>query len=751
MNRRMTVLTWTLLLALALLPMAAWSGSNEPSNLTAGDPALTLAPRIPAFDAWLKATGERPPDFSKLKPIPGLPPLLQFADGRPIKTREDWEARRAELRDLLEEWIYGHAPKVAPPAFKAEVLKETRFPAAIDREVRLTFDCPKPVTFVVHVLLPTTAQGPFPIFMTQWNHREWALMAVARGYIACYYPGADVNDETPQFAAAYPQADWRLLRQRAWMCSRVLDYLVTLPQADRARVALTGHSRNGKQSLLAAAFDERITAVISSSAGSGGSVPWRFSSDLYFNESVEVMTRYTPASFWFTPRLRFFVGREQYLPIDNHALLGLIAPRACLISDALYDPCGQILGGEQEYLAGREVYRFLGHPEALRILYRPSNHETLAKDIENYFDWSDTAFGRMHRVFPEDLVHVFDWKAWRAKQDESKLAPPRGADLPAKIRWGLGEAPALTSTPGSTYGVLPPHMQALVARQPELTSSSAIARESFCFGEYVAGDIYYPSKSKGPLPVILWLHPLNTCFGYNAQQNMGEKFYFAMARKGFLVVAFDQVGCGLRQLEKPLFYQRYPQWSLMGKMVRDAQAALDALLSGSPTPDGKGLRHAWLKIPAIDPTRVTAIGYGMGAQVALYAAVLDSRITAVASFCGFTPMRTDDAAKPTGGLRRLWELYALQPRLGLFDGRESELPYDYDDVLKLVAPRPCLVVAPLYDREADAADVKRCVESARPAWRESGRQDALTLLQPADFNRFQTPQHKLLLDWLGVK
>jgi len=134
--------------------------------------------------------------------------------------------------------------------------------------------------------------------------------------------------------------------------------------------------------------------------------------------------------------------------------------------------------------------------------------------------------------------------------------------------------------------------------------------------------------------------------------------------------------------------------------------------------------------------------------VALYAAALDDRIAGVASFCGFTPLRTDTDAKPTGGIRRLWELHGLQPRLGMYDGRESELPYDFEDVLALVAPRPCLIVAPAHDRDADPADVNRCVEKVQPAWQSRGAGKRLTYVTPNDYNRFQADQQEIFVKWL---
>ncbi len=132
-------------------------------------------------------------------------------------------------------------------------------------------------------------------------------------------------------------------------------------------------------------------------------------------------------------------------------------------------------------------------------------------------------------------------------------------------------------------------------------------------------------------------------------------------------------------------------------------------------------------------------------MVALYAAALDKRLSGASSFCGFTPMRTDTAEKTTGGTERLWKWHALQPRLGLYGGRESDIPYDFEDILSLIAPRPVQIVSPVYDREADVDDIAACVEKAR---RGRGKDWLVEHLVPEDYNRFQSPQHAILLDWL---
>lgn len=96
-------------------------------------------------------------------------------------------------------------------------------------------------------------------------------------------------------------------------------------------------------------------------------------------------------------------------------------------------------------------------------------------------------------------------------------------------------------------------------------------------------------------------------------------------------------------------------------------------------------------IPSVDAKRVLMAGYSLGGNVALHTASLDDRVTHVAAFAAFTPFRTDSNDRPTLGLRRLYDLHALLPRLGLFADQPSAVPYDYDELLASLAPRPLLL------------------------------------------------------------
>ena len=124
----------------------------------------------------------------------------------------------------------------------------------------------------------------------------------------------------------------------------------------------------------------------------------------------------------------------------------------------------------------------------------------------------------------------------------------------------------------------------------------------------------------------------------------------------------------------------------------------------------------WPRSPTIrwsTPKSIYLFGYGLGGTVALYTAALEPKVAGVVCVAGFTPMRTDTAATGTGGIARFAIDRPLLPRLGFFIGSESKIPYDFDDILASIAPRPVYVVNPLYDRGANFQDVHAALGEAR--------------------------------------
>ncbi|MCF7853568.1 MAG: alpha/beta fold hydrolase [Candidatus Pacebacteria bacterium] len=707
----------------------------------------SIYPELEWFSEWERKSGERMPDLSQFRSIPDLPPLLEFYDGRPVRNIDDWREREKEIKHLLCNYLLGSFPHGIPALSDVRTIGSRHAPGAKVIRLRLVFDTPNNAGMEIEVLKPD-GKGPFPVFMTQTNHRRWGLIALSRGYLTCIYPGCDIDDQTGEFKKAYPDCDWGLIARRAWLGSRALDYVLTLPEADCERVAITGHSRNGKQAIIAAAFDPRIKAVVSSSSGSGGACPYRLVSESAFEESVEFTTRLCPE--WFHPRLRYFTGHEDLLPIDCHCLLGLIAPRHCLLSTAMNDGCETSYAIERSCVAAREVYRFLGQTNNIGIRWRHGGHDTCAEDIQSYLDFFDKAFGLDDTFsFSPEPFHLFDWNQWRDKQDESTLAIPEAKnwDVKRRVCWGLGEFPPETDVPGEfSYGIEAPHKSALMRR--ETGNELDILRTPVTFGGYIAANLYHCPGFEGHRPVVVWFHPYSYSTGYVGAYMVGERIYERLAQLGYVVMAYDQIGFGTRVEEGGSFYKRYPKWSRLGKMVADARGALDFLVSDRNMLVDRDIQ-AVSRLPEFDRQRILAVGYSLGGMVALYAAALDQRIAGVASFCGITPLGTDNRGGNAEALARLWKWHAIQPKLGICDGVNKQVPYDFDDILTLVAPRPCLVYSALHDRESNAEAVARCLDTARQSWKSTGAENLLQHCGVDDYNRFQTRQLDILEQWLA--
>ena len=696
---------------------------------------------------------------------PDLPPLLEFLDGTPVRTLDDFGRRKDEIRDLFETYFFGTFPEKPPELLAAEVVDEKRAEdGSIRRRVKLTFDTPNKASMEIRVWIPK-GEGPFPLLLTQPRFYQifWAEDAVKRGYIACLYPGLDVHHHEAEypgyenvwktFQREYPEATWQSsLAIQAWLAGRTLDYLLDPKYAyDVAprQVGIVGFSRYGKQSLYAAALDERITAVVARSAGTPAAVGYRFAGRHTFSESL---ADFPPA--WAKASLREFHGRENELPIEGHGLLALIAPRRVMLHTAYNDDSDPTFGAERTYLEGRTVYRFLGKPENLRLVYRRGSHESgpapdyvTPEHRKQNLDWFDLSFGRgtaRQEDFPEVLLHQFDWEAWRANQPEETLRCPfsgdatNAADRKSRVRWLLGRPPERIDWDGK-YTFLTPEESAVMSHDRWAVPNTT--RMPVSFGENVRGNLYFNPNVKEPAAAVIWLHPFSYAGGYNEGYGVeGTTVYHRLAAEGYVVLAFDQCGFGTRLLEGPDFYERYPAWSRLGRMIHDVRAAVDFLI------DGRGAAQG--KMPTIPKDRVFVLGYALGGMVGIHATALDERVAGVACFCGFTPLRTDTPDRPTGGLKRLWKWHALLPRLGLFEGDQRRIPYDYDDLLALIAPRSCLVYAPRRDRFADFAEVGSCLDEARKGWAADGCAETLTVRTPDDINRFQSAQQALFLEWL---
>ncbi len=335
----------------------------------------------------------------------------------------------------------------APDNLRAVVTGEHRENSILVRDVRLEFGPDHRGSLRLQLLIPP-GDGPRPVFLTNHNRkRPWAATAVARGYIGVMYRAADpvygLEDDSDKLIELYPDYDFSCLARWAWSASRAVDYLYTLPEVDRRSIAISGHSRNAKQAVIAGAFDERITAVVPSSGNTGEGNPWRYTSDPFVVESIEQITTVFP--HWFHPRLRFFAGREDKLPFDQNSVLALIAPRPLLLTCSYTEDQGSDFGFEQNFQSSSRVSTASSEREdKVGLRLRAGPHPTTAGDIEAYLDFLDFAFGRRRNAAPEPtFIFGYTFENWKAEAG-SRPQAFHGGDA---LRWALGPEPPQTPFP----------------------------------------------------------------------------------------------------------------------------------------------------------------------------------------------------------------------------------------------------------------------------------------------------------------
>ncbi len=394
-----------------------------------------------------------------------LPDPLILADGAPVVDARTWfEKRRPEILALFEQQMYGRAPgRPEQMSFElTDVDRDALGGMATRKQVSVHFTVADEPRMDLLIYIPHGRTGPAPAFVelnmlgNQSLHSDpgialyggWVpdfggralgnlgivdhrVTEASRGVLASFLPlehilergyaiaTACLSDLDPDWDDGFqngvhplfyasgqtkPAADeWGTIAAWAWGMSRIMDYLETDADIDSHRVIVQGTSRLGKTALWAGAQDERFALVIPNESGCCGAALSR----RQFGETVARINASFP--HWFCGNFKPYGNNEDALPVDQHMLVALVAPRPVYIAsaeeDLWSDPRGEFLGAKH----AAPVYRLLGSDglaiEEMPGLHQPvmstigyhirsGGHGITAYDWERFMDYADLHLGK---------------------------------------------------------------------------------------------------------------------------------------------------------------------------------------------------------------------------------------------------------------------------------------------------------------------------------------------------------------------
>jgi hypothetical protein len=382
----------------------ALAQSNAPVQMTAQEDHQRLMDLLHITSLRQGADGrnEKAPNYanydeSKANPYPSLPDPLKLKNGKKVTSAKAWwNQRRPEIVEDFDREIYGRVPKMTPKVnweLLSTVNESNGDIAVVTKKFTGHVDNSSYPEITVDIQMslstPSNASGPVPVivefgfggFGGARGGRAgtppppppgptWQQQVLSKGWgYATIVPTSVQADNGAGLSQGIiglvnkgqPRKvdDWGALRAWAWGASRALDYFETDKSVDAKRVGLEGHSRYGKATIVAMAYDPRFAVAFVSSSGEGGAKIHRRA----WGELVENVAG-TGEYHWMAGNFLKYAGPLTWndLPVDSHELVALCAPRPVFISagatngDGWVDAKGMFLAAA----GAGPVYRLLG-------------------------------------------------------------------------------------------------------------------------------------------------------------------------------------------------------------------------------------------------------------------------------------------------------------------------------------------------------------------------------------------------------
>ena len=253
------------------------------------------------------------------------------------------------------------------------------------------------------------------------------------------------------------------------------------------------------------------------------------------------------------------------------------------------------------------------------------------------------------------------------------------------------------------------------------------------------GTLVLPAQIPPGTPGILCMHGTDLKLAHrnvlSPELAPNRPYAIELARRGFVTLAVDQLAFGEGNGERTQaqviedFYQQYPEWSLDGARLWIHQRAVD-LLS-----EGLGLE--------VGP--VGCIGNSLGGRAAAYLAAFDLRIAAAVPSAGIAPNLTNV-------FRNVPRPESLSPLLDSVTSKRGLPPFEYQDLLALIAPRAVLLMEPWNDPYNPSIEaVFRCFEKTRFVFELCNAERNLQIISHGDGHDTIPPIREFAYTWLEAR
>jgi pimeloyl-ACP methyl ester carboxylesterase len=236
-----------------------------------------------------------------------------------------------------------------------------------------------------------------------------------------------------------------------------------------------------------------------------------------------------------------------------------------------------------------------------------------------------------------------------------------------------------------------------------------------------------PHERAEPGPAMLCLHqtvPAGKAEPAGLSDDPNLHYGHELAERGYVVLAPDYPNFGEYQVDSDQL--GYASTTMHG--IWNHRRAIDLLAA----------------LPEVDPDRIGVMGHSLGGHNALFLAAFEPRVRAIITSCGFNSFFHYQQGDLSG-----WSHAGYMPRIASrFESDPKQMPFDFTEVLAVIAPRPVFVHAPRRDLNFPLPGVFDCLAAAKPVYHLFNAPDRLTAVHPDVGHEFPSEIRQAAYRWL---